>query len=183
MPGNAFYTELWLQRLPASSLTSSNHGQAFEVSPGQNISSLLPSLSPPPSVCEQQPPSLRKAQFETHKRAAVNPSLDSVEHTGLHSPRKRQRSAFSDVGSTSHLSDVSIPYLPAKVRADNPSRELREIYKFATPPLKFSLSPDDTTPKFVLDLIKSLPLDGASVIPVGLKVSISYLLLNYHLDH
>jgi len=182
MPGNSFYTELWLQRLPASSLTSSNHGQASEVSPGQNISSLLPftpdtpNLLSPPSVCEQQPPSLRKAQFETHKRAALNPSLDSAEHTGSHSPRKRQRSAFSDVGSTSQLSDASTPNLPAKVRAGSPSRELREIYRFATPPLKFSPSPDDTTPKFVLDLIKSLPLNGVSVIPVGLKVSIPYLL-------
>ena len=37
MPGNAFYTELWLQRLPASSLTSSNHGQASEVSPGDGL--------------------------------------------------------------------------------------------------------------------------------------------------
>lgn len=55
------------------------------------------------------------------------------------------------------------------MRAGSPSRELREIYRFATPPLKFSPSPDDTTPKFVLDLIKSLPLNGVSVIPVGLK--------------
>lgn len=96
------------------------------------------------------------------------------------SPRKRTRTQddqLSVTTATSALSDVQLPPTahsrfspPTKVRANSPVRELRDIYRFATPPLKYTTSADHNTPQSVLDMISGLPLHGVGVIPDSLKV-------------
>lgn len=96
------------------------------------------------------------------------------------SPRKRTRTQddqLSITTATSAFSDIQLPPAvrsrsssPAKVRANSPVRELRDIYRFATPPLKYNTSADENTPQSVLDMIHRLPLHGVGVIPSALKV-------------
>ncbi|RYN88171.1 hypothetical protein AA0119_g12103 [Alternaria tenuissima] len=98
------------------------------------------------------------------------------------SPRKRTRTQddqLSVTTATSVLSDIQLPPTahsrsssPTKVRANSPVRELRDIYRFATPPLKYTTSADENTPQSVLDMIHRLPLHGVGVIPDSLKETI-----------
>lgn len=96
------------------------------------------------------------------------------------SPRKRTRTQddqLSMTTATSVLTDMQLAptahsrsSYPTKVRANSPVRELREIYRFATPPLKYTTSADQNTPQSVLDMISGLPLHGVGVIPGSLQV-------------
>ena len=124
--------------------------------------------SPAPHPAAQYQPLKRKRSACAHS----NPQ------TGMSSPRKRTgthddqasattaTSAFSDIRLTAGSRSSS----PTKVRASSPVRELRNIYAFASPPLKCSTAADADTPRRVLELIRGLPLHGVGVIPGSLKV-------------
>jgi len=133
-----------------------------------------PQLSPPATVREDS--ASLGYRPKTGRQTSLKQYPLHSDTMGTPSPRKRRIVAeTSDVGSVSQLSDYTLPRSssPTKVRAGSPVRELRDIYKFASPPLRYTTSVDDTTPKLVLNLVRNLPLYGVGVIPSGLKVGYS----------
>lgn len=90
------------------------------------------------------------------------------------SPRKRTRDQLSITTASSGFNNIQLlpttTSQPSKVRSNSPVRELRVIYRSATPSLKYAISADENTPQNVLDLIHELPLHGVGVVPSSLKV-------------
>ena len=120
------------------------------------------------------PPSIRPGRKREHY-ARSDPCNGSI----VSSPRKRTRTEDDQLTTTaaSALDSIQLPSTvpsrsssPTKIKATSPVRELRSIYRFATPPLKFTTSVDENTPQSVADVICGLPVYGEGVIPGSLKV-------------
>jgi hypothetical protein len=183
MPNDWNFVDSWLddvlsfQRLETSTPQMPafiNHGDAIT-----RIAQQAAPPSPPPSNWPERPsytppsgskhPSLKRK----HRACFDNDNIMS-------SPRKRQKTQ-SDQRSittvTPVLSDIQLPPTrpssPTKVKAESPVRELRDIYRYAKPPLKYTTSVDENTPQSVVDMIRGLPLHGVNVIPGFLKVGLS----------
>ena len=156
---------------------------AASISHIENTACIAPA-SPPPSISFKKASHRQTSKVPTLKRKCFACS-DSYHCDAMPSPRKRTRTQDDQLPittATSALSDIQLPPTvqsrsssPAKVRANSPVRELRDIYRFATPPLKYTTSADENTPASVLDLIRMLPLHGVGVIPSSLKVRLSSL--------
>jgi hypothetical protein len=138
------------------------------------IAPASPPLSTRPERVPQSPSKYPPLKRKRHA------SSNSYKCDIMPSPRKRTRTQddqLSITTTTSAFSDLQLPPTThsrfsslAKVRANSPVRELREIYRFATPPLKYTTSADENTPQSVLDMLHRLPLHGVGVIPDSLKV-------------
>ncbi|KFZ19777.1 hypothetical protein V501_00510 [Pseudogymnoascus sp. VKM F-4519 (FW-2642)] len=110
----------------------------------------------------QSPPSSRESSASPQKRTrADSPSMSR-------SPKKRKTNP--PTAPSDALSEYSLPTPSDRVRASSPPRELREIYKYAQPPIRFLTTPDEHTPKTVLELYKNLQeASSAAAIPAILK--------------
>ncbi|KAL5347667.1 hypothetical protein ACLOAV_007076 [Pseudogymnoascus australis] len=87
------------------------------------------------------------------------------------SPKKRKTNP--PTAPSDALSEYSLPTPSDRVRASSPPRELREIYKYAQPPIRFLTTPDEHTPKTVLELYKNLQeASSAAAIPAIFKARI-----------
>jgi hypothetical protein len=121
--------------------------------------------SPPPSPVEGDPlpvPTSLKSDCFPRKRA----HCDSMSR----SPKKRKTNPQSE-SIPDTLSDYSLPPPSSdRVRPSSPPRELREIYRYAKPPIQFITTPDEHTPISVLDIYKNIQKAYAAVIPESLKV-------------
>jgi hypothetical protein len=121
-------------------------------------------------------PASRLSILKQNYHAYSNPHNGDI----MPSPRKRTRTQddqLSIATTTSGFRNIQLfpttNSQPSKVRSNSPVRELRVIYRSATPPLKYTTSADEHTPQSVLDLIHGLPLHGIGVIPGSLKVQYS----------
>lgn len=124
----------------------------------QTILSWLGGLPSPPS-------SARESSASPQKRTrGDSPSMSR-------SPKKRKTN--TPTAPSDALSEYSLPTPSDRVRASSPPRELREIYKYAQPPIRFLTTPDEHTPKTVLELYKNLQeASSAAAIPAIFKVNI-----------
>ncbi|KAI9775011.1 MAG: hypothetical protein M1839_001611 [Geoglossum umbratile] len=185
MPDDWDFVDSWLddvlnpQRLKTLSLKSAS------ISPRDGITRIVQQIAspPPPSIWPRRPsytpPSASKHPSLKRRRCAP---LNSYNCDIMPSPHKRNRTQddqLSTTTATSALSDIQLPPTvrsrsssPTKVKTTSPVRKLREIYRFASPPLKYTISVDENTPQSVVDMIHGLPLHGVGVIPGSLKETI-----------
>ncbi|KAH0558699.1 hypothetical protein GP486_004648 [Trichoglossum hirsutum] len=166
------FIDSWLDNVLSSQHLETLPLKSASISSQDSITSVAQQIVPPspPSSIFPGRPSLKQ------KRRARS---DSYNCDTMPSPRKRIRaqddqpsittatSAFSDIqlAPTAHSRSSS----PTKVKATSSVRELRDIYRFASPPLKFATSVDENTPQYIIDMIHGLPLHGVGVIPSSLK--------------
>jgi len=133
----------------------------------QSVVSWLCGLqSPPPSPVDRDIPTSPSNCFCPPESLTKRGQCDDMSQ----SPKKRKPNQQSDVISDA-LSEISLPPPSSdRVRPSSPPRELREIYRYAKPPLRFITTPDERTPPCVLDLYRKLQKSAAAVIPATLKV-------------
>jgi hypothetical protein len=182
MPNNWDFVDSWLDDVLNSLKASPLKSASIKPQDGTiHITRQIALSSPPPSIRSRKPsytpPSTSKHLFLKRKCYAHSNSYNS---NNMPSPRKRTRTKddqLSIITAPSALSDIQLPPTaysrsssPTKVKATSPVHELREIYRFATPPLKYIMSVDENTPQSVIDIIHGLPLHGVGVIPWSLKV-------------
>lgn len=185
MPNDWDFVDSWLDNVLSSQRLETPSPKPASISHGDAITRIAQQIappSPPPSIWPERPsytpPSASKHPSLKRKRCAPSYNCDIMP-----SPRKRTRTQddqLSTTTATSALSDIQLPPTahsrsssPTKVRANSPVRELRDIYRFASPPLKYTTSVDENTPQSVVDMIHGLPLHGVGVIPGSLKVGSS----------
>jgi len=110
------------------------------------------------------PPSIRREKLSYSPRLASRYPYFKRKRSyycdTMPSPRKRTRTQDDQLSITtaiSVLTDIHLPPTvhsrsssPINVRANSPVHELRDIYRFATPPLKYTTSADEHTPQSVL---------------------------------
>ncbi|KAI9865469.1 MAG: hypothetical protein M1813_002359 [Trichoglossum hirsutum] len=166
MPDEWDFVDSWLDDVLDSQCLKTPSLKSASISPRYGIACTAQQIAPP-----SPPPSTSKHPSLKRKRCAIMPS-----------PRKRIRTRddqLSTTTATSALSDIQLPpkahsrsSSPTKVKATSPVRELRDIYRFASPPLKYIKSVNENTPQSVVDIIRGLPLHGAGVIPSSLKETI-----------
>jgi hypothetical protein len=184
MPDDWDFVDSWLDDVLNSQRLKTPFPKPAFISHGDGITRIAQQIappSPPPSIWSGRPsytpPSASKHPFLKRKRRARSNSYNCGI---MPSPRQRTRTQddqLSITTATSALSDIQLPSTahsrsssPTKVRANSPVRELRDIYRFASPPLKYTTSVDENTPQNVVDMIQGLPLHGVGVIPSSLKV-------------
>ncbi|KAI9767242.1 MAG: hypothetical protein M1840_005842 [Geoglossum simile] len=166
MPNNRGFVDSWLDDVLNSLKTPSL--KSASISPQDGITCIAQQIapsSPPPSIQSGRP-------------SYTPPS--APKHLSLKRKRTRTKDdQLSTTTATSALSDIQLPPTaysrsssPTKVKATSPVRELREVYRFASPPLKYTISVDENTPQSVIDIIHGLPLHGVGVIPWSLKETI-----------
>ncbi|ELR10086.1 hypothetical protein GMDG_04486 [Pseudogymnoascus destructans 20631-21] len=112
----------------------------------------------------QSPPSSRESSAPQKRTRGDSPSMSR-------SPKKRKTNP--PTAPSDALSEYSLPTPSDRVRASSPPRELREIYKYAQPPIRFLTTPDEHTPETVLELFKNLQeASSAAAIPAIFKARI-----------
>ena len=164
MPDGWGFIDSWLDGVLGSRCLETPSLKSASTSPRYGIAWTAQQTAPPsPPHSASKHPSLKR------KRCAI-----------MLSPRKRVRDGddrLSTTTATSSLSDIQLPPTahsrsssPTEVKATSFVRELRAIYRYASPPLKFTTSVDENTPQSVVDMIRELPLHGGGVIPGSLKV-------------
>jgi hypothetical protein len=174
MPDKWDFVDSWLDDVLNSQCLKTSSPKPASISPQNAPPSPSPSIWPGrPSYT---PPSASKHPSLKRRRCTRS---NSYNCDIMPSPHKRIRTQNDQLSTTttSALSDIRLPPTahsrsssPTKVKATSPVRELREIYRFATPPLKYIISVDENTPQSVVDIIHGLPLHGVGVIPGSLKV-------------
>src|SRR5437867_4147723 len=86
--------------------------------------------------------------------------------------KKRKTGPSTDTPNVAlSVSSLSSP-LVGRIRPSSTPRDLREVYGFAKPPLKFVLTLNENTPTSIRDLYEKLNQTGEGVIPLELKVKI-----------
>ncbi|KAI9771587.1 MAG: hypothetical protein M1840_001802 [Geoglossum simile] len=186
MPDDWDFVDSWLddvlnsQRLRTPSLKSAS------ISPQDGIPRTAQQIAPPsptpsnwPGRPSYSPPSASKHPSLKGRCCAHS---NSYNCDIMPSPHKRVRAGddwLSTTTATSALSDIQLPPTahsrsssPTNIKATSSVRELRAIYRYASPPLKFTTSVDENTPQSVVDMIRGLPLHGVGVIPGSLKETI-----------
>lgn len=121
----------------------------------------LGGLSSPPASPRSILPAIEECSLRRKRRHSDQPK---DHRTMSRSPPKKPRTAQSAT-SDAQVSDISLPPLPDRVRPSSPPRELRDIYKYAKPPLKFATSPNENTPAYILELYQGLQQSGVGIIP------------------
>jgi hypothetical protein len=183
MPDKWDFVDSWLDGVLDSHRLKTPSLKSASISPQDSITRIAQRIalsSPPPSIRPRRPsytpPSASNHPSLKRKRYALS---NSYNGSTMPSPRKRTRNQDDQLSTTatSALNDIQLtPTVhsrsssPTKVKATSPVRELRVIYRFASPPLKFTSSVDENTPQSIVDMVRGLPLHGVGVIPGSLKV-------------
>ncbi|KAI9767019.1 MAG: hypothetical protein M1840_005978 [Geoglossum simile] len=138
------------------------------------------------NTIDTPPPSSVGSTFEPEKRKHSSFAVMPLSDSGRGSPKKRKAGSADAISTASGNLDVNAfaftpsltgdePGSASRMRPQSPSRDLRETYRFARPPLRFSQSMDENSPQTAQELFSLLPLAdtyACGVIPMNFKARI-----------